>query len=113
MPKCPRCRGKLPPSAATGRRRQWCSDACRYAAYRKRKKPHRRAVHFSSRSDEWATPPELFAELDARHGPFDLDPCATAENAKCARHFTPGRGRPGAAMDRARVHESTLRAHRR
>lgn len=44
-------------------------------------------VLFSSSSDEWATPPRVFAELD-REFAFTLDPCATAENAKCARHFT-------------------------
>ena len=42
---------------------------------------------FTSRSDEWRTPPELFEALDAQFG-FTLDPCATAENAKCNRFFT-------------------------
>jgi site-specific DNA-methyltransferase (adenine-specific) len=42
---------------------------------------------FSSRTDEWATPPEFFAELD-REFHFDLDPCSTDDNAKCQRHFT-------------------------
>lgn len=45
------------------------------------------AVHFSSASCEWGTPPELFAELDRQHH-FTLDPCATPENAKCVRYFT-------------------------
>jgi site-specific DNA-methyltransferase (adenine-specific) len=45
-------------------------------------------VHFTSRSDEWATPRDLFRELDAEFH-FDLDPCATPETATCARHFTP------------------------
>lgn len=45
------------------------------------------APHFSSRSDEWATPRWLFAQLDAEFG-FTLDPCATPENATCARFFT-------------------------
>ena len=42
---------------------------------------------FSSRSDEWATPADTFAELDAEFH-FNLDPCATAENHKCPRYFT-------------------------
>jgi phage N-6-adenine-methyltransferase len=75
-------------AAATGRPRRYCSDACRYAAYRRRRRPHRLAVHFSSRSCEWATPPDLFARLDARFCPFDLDPCANPENATCQRFFT-------------------------
>jgi phage N-6-adenine-methyltransferase len=45
------------------------------------------AALFSSQSDNWATPQWLFDELDAEFG-FDLDPCASAENAKCARYFT-------------------------
>ena len=32
---------------------------------------------------------ELFEDLDREFG-FNLDPCATAENAKCERHFTRG-----------------------
>lgn len=39
-------------------------------------------------SDVRETQPELFAARAALHGPFDLDACATHENAKCARYFT-------------------------
>ena len=42
---------------------------------------------FSSKTDEWYTPPEFFQELD-REFHFDLDPCATDENHKCALYFT-------------------------
>jgi site-specific DNA-methyltransferase (adenine-specific) len=42
---------------------------------------------FSSKSDEWATPADLFAELDKEFC-FDLDPCATHENHKCEKYFT-------------------------
>lgn len=45
------------------------------------------AVHFSSHTDEWPTPPDLFAELH-REFDFTLDPCSTHENATCPRHFT-------------------------
>jgi phage N-6-adenine-methyltransferase len=40
-------------------------------------------VHFSSESDDWATPQRLFNELSAKYGPFDLDAAASAENTKC------------------------------
>jgi site-specific DNA-methyltransferase (adenine-specific) len=70
---------------ATGRPRRHCSPACRYRAYRRRK---RQPVLFSSRSCEWATPVDLFAELDAEHGPFTLDVSATPANAKCPRFYT-------------------------
>jgi len=40
----------------------------------------------SSNTAEWATPQELFDELDAEFH-FTLDPCATKENAKCAKFF--------------------------
>lgn len=42
---------------------------------------------FSSRTDEWATPAETFAALDAEFH-FDLDPCATDGNHKCADYYT-------------------------
>lgn len=42
---------------------------------------------FSSKTDEWATPPELFQELDKEFG-FELDPCSTEENHKCPKFFT-------------------------
>lgn len=45
-------------------------------------------VHFSSRSAEWSTPDDLFAELNEIFH-FDLDACATPANAKCKRYFTP------------------------
>lgn len=44
-------------------------------------------VHYSSKSNEWATPQYLFDELD-RDFNFTLDPCATDENAKCEKYFT-------------------------
>lgn len=46
------------------------------------------SVHFSSKTDLWATPPALFATLNSRFA-FDLDVCAVPENAKCSRYFTP------------------------
>lgn len=42
---------------------------------------------FSSDSDEWATPQDLYDKLNAEFE-FTLDPCATPENAKCKRFFT-------------------------
>lgn len=46
------------------------------------------AALFSSASDEWATPADLFAVLDREFG-FFLDVCATAENAKCDLYYSP------------------------
>lgn len=40
----------------------------------------------SSQTDEWATPQTLFDELNATFK-FTLDPCATPENAKCAKFY--------------------------
>ena len=42
---------------------------------------------FSSATDDWPTPQWLFDALHAEFS-FDLDPCASKENAKCARFFT-------------------------
>jgi phage N-6-adenine-methyltransferase len=44
-------------------------------------------VMFSSKSDEWGTPKEFFKKLDADYN-FTLDPCATAQNAKCKNFYT-------------------------
>ncbi len=45
-------------------------------------------VMFSSKTGQWATPQEFFNKLDWRFGPFDLDPCATPHNTKCANFYT-------------------------
>lgn len=42
---------------------------------------------FSSASDEWPTPEWLFDKLNQEFH-FDLDPCATPENAKCKKFYT-------------------------
>lgn len=44
-------------------------------------------VMFSSQTDNWATPQWLFDELDKVFS-FTLDPCASAENAKCEKYYT-------------------------
>ena len=44
-------------------------------------------VLFSSKSDEWETPDDLFKSLDDEFS-FNLDPCATEENHKCELYFT-------------------------
>ena len=42
---------------------------------------------FSHDSDEWSTPQAFYGLLNEEFH-FTLDPCATAENAKCARFYT-------------------------
>lgn len=42
---------------------------------------------FSSMTAEWETPQDLFDRLNAVFS-FELDVCATPENAKCARFYT-------------------------
>lgn len=44
--------------------------------------------YFTSKSDEWATPQDLYDSLDAEFH-FNLDPCSTDINCKCEKHFTP------------------------
>lgn len=44
-------------------------------------------VHFSSKTDLWATPQDFFNELNKEFG-FNLDPCANEQNAKCEKFFT-------------------------
>lgn len=45
-------------------------------------------VMFSSKSDLWETPQELFDRLNAIHH-FNTDVCALPNNAKCADFYTP------------------------
>lgn len=45
------------------------------------------SVHFSSKTDNWATPKDFFDKLNDEFG-FTLDVCASAQNAKCDRYFT-------------------------
>lgn len=42
---------------------------------------------FTSNSDEWYTPQDLFNHLNEEFH-FNLDPCATLESAKCETYFT-------------------------
>lgn len=44
-------------------------------------------VHYSSKSNEWDTPPGFFKKLD-KHYNFTLDPCATEDSAKCEKYYT-------------------------
>lgn len=45
------------------------------------------AAMFSSETAEWATPQAFYDELNREFG-FTLDPCATPQNAKCAKFYT-------------------------
>ena len=44
-------------------------------------------VHFSSKTDLWATPQQFFDKYNEVYN-FDLDVCASLENAKCKKYFT-------------------------
>lgn len=44
-------------------------------------------VHFSHKNSCYATPADVFGQLNAEFG-FTLDVCADPENAKCDRFFT-------------------------
>lgn len=43
---------------------------------------------FSSKTDLWETPQELFDQLNNEFH-FNLDVCALPENAKCAAYYSP------------------------
>ena len=42
---------------------------------------------FSSKSDEWETPQEIFDDLNSVFN-FTLDPCSTHSNHKCGKYYT-------------------------
>jgi len=43
-------------------------------------------VHFSSKTDLWSTPDDFYKDLDQQFR-FDLDVCATDENARCKKYL--------------------------
>lgn len=45
------------------------------------------SLHFSSATDQWATPQDFYDKLNSEFG-FDLDVCADAGNTKCLRYFS-------------------------
>jgi site-specific DNA-methyltransferase (adenine-specific) len=66
-----------------------------------------------SLTDEWATPQDLFDELNREFG-FTLDVCATPENAKCADYFTKEQNALDQVWGGGLLDEPTLRAcHKR
>src|SRR5690625_4260652 len=44
-------------------------------------------VHYSSKTDNWATPQSFFDRLNAEFD-FTLDPCDDKDNAKCGKYYT-------------------------
>jgi len=44
-------------------------------------------VMFSSKSNEWGTPQDLFDDLNQEFS-FTLDPCSTKVNYKCEKYYT-------------------------
>lgn len=70
------------------RPRIYTDNAEKQRAYRRRKRKQQTA-YFRQKSDEWETPPELFAELD-REFSFTLDVAALPDNTKCNKFYTPG-----------------------
>ena len=51
-------------------------------------KNHAMSVHFSSKTDLWATPQDFFDKHNAIYK-FEIDVCALPENAKCSKFFSP------------------------
>lgn len=45
-------------------------------------------VHFSHKTDLWATPQDFFDDLN-REFHFETDVCALPDNAKCEKFYTP------------------------
>ncbi len=41
----------------------------------------------TSNTDSWATPQDFFDQQNAAYGPFTLDVCASASNAKLPRYW--------------------------
>jgi len=50
--------------------------------------PWRKDLMFSSKVRDWATPQDFYDKVNTQLGPFTLDACASAQNAKCNKFFT-------------------------
>jgi phage N-6-adenine-methyltransferase len=44
-------------------------------------------VHYSSKTDDWYTPQYFFDKYNKKYT-FELDVCASKDNAKCKKYFT-------------------------
>lgn len=64
---------------------------------------------FTSSTPEWATPQDFFDDLDAEFH-FNLDACATSENAKCKKYFTKDDDGLSKQWGGGRLLQSALRA---
>lgn len=53
------------------------------------------AVHFSSETDDWATPQAFFDEMNKKYGPLQLDVCASDYNRKCGYYYSIDRSQDG------------------
>jgi len=51
--------------------------------------PWRKDLMFSSEKQDWATPQSFYDKVSSELGPFTLDACAIADNAKCSTFFSP------------------------
>ena len=63
---------------------------------------------FSSKTDLWETPQDLFEKYDAIYH-FETDVCALPENAYMQAVFHPGNGRIKTGMDLCMLVQSTIR----
>ena len=50
-----------------------------------------KSVFLSSHNKQWGTPQDFFKQQEIKYGPFDMDVCATSENAKCWEFISPER----------------------
>jgi len=74
------------PATSTERQRRFAQQ--RQAAWQRLQSLVAQRVYHKSKSLVWETPDDVFAAYDAEFH-FTLDVCATADNAKCPRYFTP------------------------
>lgn len=59
-------------------------------------------IHFSSKTNEWATPQKFFDELNKEFN-FNLDPCANTKNHKCAMWFNEKEDGLSKSWDNSRI----------
>lgn len=88
MGLCGRPRTYHPERPSTSAERQRVYALKRQQEFEALRQHHAMKVYHQSKRHDWETPPEVFAEYDREFG-FTLDACASPQNAKCTRFFTP------------------------
>ena len=79
---------QTPPTASDPEGEEVWGEVVELPTQSEERKSDRMAVHYSSETDEWATPQDFFDVVNAEFT-FDLDVCALESSNKCPNYYSP------------------------